>query len=234
MTAQSAVEPMIEITQTGVVAQPGAVEKLREQFSATGCAELPGLLTRRLLGHLMRLVETSDFALKEEVGVFRQESSEARVFGRTLFAAPDDPARFSLLFLLNKPPLFRLVEAITGCPRLSNFLGRLHQTRAVPGQHIDWHGDLADNRVVGLNINLSAHDYSGGLFQLRGPGVRVPVQLGRTSAGNAFLFRIDEGWNHRLTPVESGVRTVCVGWFRTEPDRETFLRRWFPSRRPEV
>jgi hypothetical protein len=177
----------------------------------------------------MKLVETSDFALKEEVGVFPHLASEARVFGRTLFAAHSDPARFSLLFLVNKPPLFRLVEAITGCPPLGNFLGRLHQTRAVPDQHIDWHNDLSDNRVVGLNINLSAHDYSGGLFQLRGPGVRVPTEFGRIPAGDAFLFKIERGWNHRLTPVESGVRTVCVGWFRTDPDRETFFRRWLFS-----
>jgi hypothetical protein len=68
------------------------------------------------------------------------------------------------------------------------------------------------------------------MFQLRdGLGV-VRSEIGRMTPGDAFLFRIGEGWEHRLTAVESGRRTVAVGWFLREPDWQQFAKMEFRRR----
>jgi hypothetical protein len=203
---------MIQLSQTEVLTNSGGIPKLAEEFAITGCARLPGFLTPPILKPLLDWVYTAQFNVRNEI------SKTGSVFGTTLFAAQTDRSVFLLHFILNRPALFRAVEQVTACPTLGNFRGRLHRTSALPDQHIDWHSDAVETRTVGISINLSTEQYSGGVLQIRNPDGAVAAEIGRADPGDAFLFRIDHDWQHRLTPVESGSRTVGVGWFRTAPD----------------
>jgi hypothetical protein len=213
------------MTQRGLQVADEDLERSRADFAETGCAVLPRFLGPALVDPILANINESCLYAKHEV-------CDEGIFGTTLFAPPDDPARVAVNFVLNNVDLFRVVESITGCPHLENFLGRLHRTEADAGQQIDWHNDVADFRVMGININLTVGTYSGGLFQLRGPDLRLKAEVGRLEAGDAFIFNIAAGWAHRLTAVESGSRTVAVGWFRTAPERSLFAQacfRYVPS-----
>ena len=96
----------------------------------------------------------------------RNEVSKATasVFGTTRRAMLTDPSVIALHFLLNRPDLFGLAAEVSGVPRPGNFICRLHRTEPVADQHIDWHDDLIDDRVLGLDINLSTDRFQGGLF----------------------------------------------------------------------
>jgi hypothetical protein len=207
---------MIQLCQTEVLADPDTISASAEEFAATGCARLPGFLTPPILKPLLEWVDTARFAEQNEV------SSAGRVFGTTLLAPETERAVFLLHFILNRPALFRVVEQIGGCPRLASFLGRLHRTTAGADQHIEWHHDAVQMRTLGICINLSTCPYSGGVFQVRDPNLELCAEVGHATPGDAFLFRVSRSWEHRLTPVQSGFRTVGVGWFRTAPDWREF------------
>ena len=204
---------MIQITQTTVTVPPEGVEALQTEFAETGCAMMPGFLTPGVLSPLMKQLEKARFETRNEVFL-----GNGNIFGTTSYMPQTEPAVKSLNFFLNRSTLYGLAAQIAGTPVLRNFLCRLHRTAFGTGQHIDWHDDAVDYRTLGLNINLSDSAYTGGEFQLRSPDGKIEVAVSRWSPGDAFLFRIGYGWQHRLTPVESGQRTVGVGWFRTEPD----------------
>ena len=203
---------MIQLTQTAVLSNPEDIARLNAEFAATGCALLPGFLAPAILKYLLAWLEEAEF---EE----RKETGHGEVFGTTLFVPETDPSWFLLQFIMNKPALYDLACHITGCPKIANFIGRLHRTTAAPHQHIDWHHDAVEARTLGICINLSTEEYTGGILQIRDPDRRVRAEVGRAAPGDAFLFRIDADWQHRLTRVESGRRTVGVGWFRTSPDQ---------------
>jgi hypothetical protein len=210
---------MIHITQTQLAIHPQALSQLAREFSETGIALMPGFLTPPILAPLLRLLERTAFVPKHEM-------HEGTVFGTTDFVPVTEPLIGTLQFLLNRSELFQAVERITGAPALGNFMGRLHRTGPSGSQAIDWHNDATDFRTVGLNMNLGAQEFSGGLFQIRGPDGRMRAEIKHQHAGDAFLFRIERGWQHRLTPVESGLRTVAVGWFRTQPKWQISTRAW--------
>ncbi len=195
-----------------MIIREGAISSLRDEFERTGIAMMPGFLSEPVLRSLLANLESASYYERDEI------SAKERVFGTTLFVPPDDPIIGAFLFVLNRPELFRAVTAITGCPAPRNFFGRLHQTSAGTGHQIDWHEDTIGARVLGLDINLSRYPVEGGSFQLRDSNRVFRREICDWAAGDAFLFRIAQGWQHRLTPVTAGSRTVGVGWFRTEPD----------------
>ena len=200
---------MVQLTQTELISGPADISRLREEFSETGCALLPGFLAPPILRSLMTWVDQAQFGERNEV------SPRVGVFGTTLFVPETDPALFLLQFIVNRPDLFRFSEHVTGCPQIANFVGRLHRTTAGSNQQIDWHHDVADSRTLAICINLSSEPYAGGVFELRDQAKSTKARVGCIAPGDAFLFRIDKGWEHRLTAVECGHRTVGVGWFRT-------------------
>jgi hypothetical protein len=201
---------MIRLSQTEVVTTSGAITKLAEEFEATGIATLPGFLAPPILTHLMGWLEKTRFVEKHEVG-------PDGVFGTTLFVPETEGSWFLLQFILNRPELFEIARKVAGCPKIANFMGRLHRTGVEANQHIDWHRDAIESRTLGICIHLSSEEYTGGVFQLRDECQRLRAEAKLRAPGDAFLFRIDREWQHRLTPVESGRRTVGVGWFRTQP-----------------
>jgi hypothetical protein len=80
--------------------------------------------------------------------------------------------------------------------------------------------------MIGLSLNLTKENYSGGVFELRLKGSNESIhQIKITGAGDALLFDLSERLEHRVTPVVGeGSRTVFAGWFQSEPDfRRAFL-----------
>jgi hypothetical protein len=208
--------PPVELLQSGVVINPEAIPDLRAQFEETGIALLPGFFSAPVVNLIMKQVRTTDLKLRNEV-----MKATGDVFGTTRKAELTEPVVVGLSFLLNRGELFQLAADVAGIRRPGCFLCRLHRTEAVPGQHIDWHDDAVDGRILGLDICLSAESYEGGLFQIRSPDKKVRREVLLAEPGDAFLFRIGDRWQHRLTPVTSGARTVAVGWFREGPDWST-------------
>lgn len=210
----------LRITQAGV--SVAGLARLRREFAETGIAWLPAFISPPILASLLKLIESARFLEKDEI------SGTGRVFGTTLKAAPDDPALSTLHFMLNQAVLFDAVQRISGSAPLRSLMGRLHRTYPGNAQHIDWHDDEADFRTVGISMNLSSESFGGGAFQMREYGV-FKSEISQTEPGDAFLFRIGSGWQHRLAPVESGVRTAGVGWFRTQPDWSLRRASGFPA-----
>jgi len=202
---------MIQLTQTAVLSDAADIPRLAEEFEETGCVLLPDFLAPQILRHFLDWVNEAQFVEKHEIG-------HGEVFGTTLFVPSSDRSWFLLHFILNRPGLFELVGKVAGCPKIGNFTGRLHRTVAGADQHIDWHRDAEEARTLGLVINLSTEKYTGGVFQLRDQNRTMRAEVGPAKPGDAFLFRIDRDWQHRLTRLQSGRRTVAVGWFRTQPE----------------
>ena len=130
----------------------------------------------------------------------------------------EDPQRVGgiLNLLLQRANLFRWLEAATGRFGISLAEGRLHQTSAGAGEGLDWHDDLVDpRRVLGITINFTEEDYSGGRFELRTPGSPDEIRaFDHDSLGTALIFDIGRDLEHRLLPVVSGgPRRVFAGWF---------------------
>ena len=189
---------MIEITQGGVIASPGSVEALREEFQERGHVVIPGLLPPAVVNPILKLIERTQFLIQRE----------KIIKGATRMAPADDPALVSLHFALNRTDFFATVSAISGIPCRGNFTCRLHRTGSAADEQIDWHDDGGGDRILGLNINLTRTPYSGGILQLRNPERQITGEIGQLPAGDAVLFRVGHRWDHRLTPVASGERTV--------------------------
>jgi hypothetical protein len=202
---------MIRLTQTALLWSDTDITSLAREFQLNGCAILPGFWDSNILATMVNSLKDARFVVKNE-----QEAG--RIFGTTLFVPDAEPALELLHFLLNRPVLFRIVEQVTGSSTLRNFIGRIHRTNSGAGHHIDWHDDAVSGRTSGICVNLGTEPYSGGLLQLRDIDKKIRAEVRFTAPGDAVLFQIDRGWQHRLTPVESGRRTVGVGWFRTEPE----------------
>lgn len=129
-----------------------------------------------------------------------------------------------LLFCVNDPRLFRVVERITGLSPLRCFEGRIYRLDAA-GTYDSWHSDVGAARLVGMSVNLSPAPYEGGTFQIRHvdrpDAVREHPNL---ELGGAILFRISEQLRHQVTPVTSAApKTAFAGWFRSEPDFQDVL-----------
>lgn len=211
---------MIQLTHAGVAADADAIPVLHQKFTRDHWVELPNLLEPDLLAYWLRQLDSARFVVKHEVDHAHKEEEE---FGTTLFMPASETALFLFHLLVNRPAFFAIVQQITGCPLPGNFVGRIHRTVAGTNQHIDWHRDTADHRILGLNINLSTTPFSGGIFQLRDErSHQFLAEVGNLGTGGAFLFSIAPEVEHRLTHVTEGSRTVAVGWFRAQPVWSTF------------
>jgi len=202
---------MIQLTQTGIEASEADIAASRDEFSGTGCVMMRDFLAPPILRPLLSNLDQANYRETHEV------STKGRRFGTTMKIPASEPVLTVLYFVLNRQALFDIVEKITGCGHLGNYAGRIHRTCAGGDQHIDWHDDVYDFRMVGLNINLSRSPFRGGEFGLRDGNRQIRREISEWKAGDAFLFEVSPGWQHRVTPVTAGERTVGVGWFRTQP-----------------
>ncbi len=132
-----------------------------------------------------------------------------------------------LNFLLNDPRLFRFIEAVTDCPRVLCFSGRLFSFVPGKGHYDSWHDDINKVRLIGLSINFSRRPYEGGVFQLRDKKThRLYFQYANHGLGDAILFDIKPFLQHQVTEVTGDhPRTVYAGWFQRKPSYLALLKR---------
>lgn len=121
--------------------------------------------------------------------------------------------------LLQRPNLFRWLEAVTGRAGLAGAEGRLVQTRAGAGDALDWHNDLQQSRrALGVTISLTVAAYAGGLFEMRRVDDPADTRsFDHARAGTALIFDLGADIEHRVQPLPSGgPRRVFTGWFMRE------------------
>jgi hypothetical protein len=214
---QSARAPVIELRRGEAVvhASPSRIAALRARFERNHCVLLPRLIETNLFDGLVRRVERAEFEERVHEGI--AENLE-------LCMQPNAVGGI-LHVLLNSPSLFALLEHVTGCGPIGHYTGRIY--RVVPGHgHRDaWHDDLGGHRVLALSLNLSRARFVGGQLQIRERASnRVVHEEVNTGFGDALVFRLDPGLEHRLTEV-TGARskTALAGWFRSGADARALL-----------
>ena len=121
-----------------------------------------------------------------------------------------------LWFVTNDPRLFAAVDRITGSGPFGSVWGRLFRMLPGPEHWGVWHDDAVGDRRAALSLNLSTEPYEGGILEIRDVAsgdIVAEVRPGRL--GDAILFRIAKGLEHRVTPLAGRYpKTTFVGFFR--------------------
>src|SRR5262245_26215354 len=137
--------PCIQIGRSGLVHDGGAdMRQIATHFARTHVVLVPRFLDADLLVSVRQLIGRSKFV----------DYSHGR-FGAELCLPDEAPAVALLHLVLNDPKLFGLVEAITGCPSIGCFTGRVYRMVPGAGHYDDWHTDALGSRLVGLSVNVS-------------------------------------------------------------------------------
>jgi hypothetical protein len=182
---------------------------MAESFARSHYVRLPGLIDGELARKLHDRVEAGGFFDRVDPGVARE------------LTAYDAGAIGLLSFMLNDERLRALVGTLVG-PTPTVWSGRIYRL-APGGYHDGWHGDVDDERVAALSINLSPEPFEGCALQIRDAhSLELLSEVENTGLGDAVLFRIDLALEHRNTEL-AGVRpkTACAGFFRVG---ETFTQ----------
>ena len=209
---------MIQLTRTGLKFRGNEddVRRLHEQFQRDHFLVLSRLIDPELLEQIMERVDAASFPDYGDDGITSQ-------------VMMDDPLTFGLLeFLVNIPAFQRLIERITGCPRIGNFRGRVYRMLPSNRHRIKWHDDVVDHRLIAFSLNLGRKEFKGGALQIRRYGSETLLQEVRNTApGGAVVFRISDELEHRVLEVEGDTpRTAMAGWFRwAEQDFHTATRK---------
>jgi hypothetical protein len=79
---------------------------------------------------------------------------------------------------------------------------------------------------------LSTDVYEGGVLQIRRAGSQqILCEAHNTGFGDALVFRVDTGLEHRITPVEGNVpKTAMAGWFKSKPEARSLFARGISPR----
>lgn len=194
------------------------VDGLRAQFRVAQWVRLRHFLEPDLLQFIQLHIANGQFAE-------RTHGSGGAAWAREAQMQPN-PALSLLYFLANDPSVFHAVRSITGCGRIGCFVGRVYRMRPDPGHYDWWHSDAVDHRLIGMSLNVGTDVYEGGLFQMRdGASKHVLSDVVNTTPGDAFLFRLDPGLEHRVSAVEGAIDKVAfAGWFSSEPAFASLLR----------
>ena len=205
---------MVSVDRSGVRIA-GDLDELRHQFLERPYLELQRFIAPALLSIVDRAVEKGRFTDRAHPGIGTEACLE---WGGAAKAC-------QLVF--NDPALLDIVSQLAGCPALGCFDGRMYRLEPMSGHYDSWHSDAADNRVVGLRVNLSRESYDGGRREIRrAAAADAEHAVASAGFGSAVLFRISPELRHRVTEVRgTRPRTAYAGWFRTSPDfAGTFLR----------
>ena len=122
----------------------------------------------------------------------------------------------ALCLALARPEVLRIMESLLGGPALTGVAGAIAQFAAGAEERLDWHDDLVEpQRRLAITINLGAAPYDGGAFEFRDLASGAPpFRHVHSTPGEALLFPIGAGLQHRVLPVTGGgPRTVFAGWY---------------------
>ena len=201
---------MLHVSRSAFVCseRPASLAALRDAFDRQHVVRLRGFLHPDLLSSVQAGVRAATYYDRGHEDIAREDCMA-------------DNATLALLCLtMNDPSVFRLIEQITGCGTIRLFNGRVYVMRPNAGHYDRWHSDATQGRLIGMSVNLSEYEFSGGHFQLTHRGHEHPeFDIANTGPGDAILFRIDDALVHRVTAVEgSEPRIAYAGWFQPAPD----------------
>jgi hypothetical protein len=200
---------MIHLTHAGLVcsASEADLSRLRAEFDREHSFVLPALLDPALLRRTLSELETATFEEQVDEGIGRE------------LRMTENLASHLLRFLVNDPDFFVVVERITGCGRIGNFTGRVYRALPHSAHFDDWHDDLFGESLLGMSLNLSPRPFAGSVLRIRYRSGQIVREIANVGLGDAVVFRLAPGLQHRLTPLEgSVVKTAFAGWFRARPD----------------
>ena len=201
--------------RTAVDLSPGDRARLREHFRDRHFLRLPGLIEPDLLGEIQRELDRAEFYERVHPGVGPE------------LCMRRNGVHVTLELLLNDRALVDVIEEVTGCGAIGSFGGRVYRLAPGTGHHDGWHSDLADHRLVAMSVNLGRAPYQGGLLALRDAATRrVLEEVPNVGPGDALVFRLAPGLEHRVTELEGAApKTAFAGWFHAQPDFASVLRR---------
>jgi hypothetical protein len=207
----------IQVTNAGAAGAVSRAElaRLHREFAQHHCVLLRGLFDRALLREIAEPIARSGFRPKKH----------ARLGTDLAITNPTVPG--ALTFLVNDSKLFNLVRAITGCPWIGSFGGRIYRIAPRRGQNLTWHNDMLPRRLVAMSINLASPPCDGGLLQIRDSrSHRLLHEVANRGYGDAVLFEIAPHLEHRSTAVVGRTpKTAFAGWFMSAPDYVQTLKR---------
>jgi hypothetical protein len=197
---------MIQLQRAGIKVDPRRVAQLRDEFQTNHFVFLPKLVEPSLLDFILARFEQGQWQEKVHKGI----GSEVTLADSLLLNM--------LHMLMNFPVFLETIREITNCHDITWFRGRIYRFIPGRGHHDSWHSDDMDQRKVALSLNLSVRGYEGGIFELRDrKSKQILVEAANTGWGDALLFRISKGLDHRITEATgSEPKTAFAGWFKTE------------------
>lgn len=187
------------------------IQRMRQTFDQSHYLKFPQFLEPEILQIVQSRIRQAKFRENSYEITTGLNASDQRLM--------DEATDGLLSFLVNDLELFRLIEEITGCPKIGRFTGRVYRMSPNLGHYDSWHDDTFNNRLVAMSINLSSEVYSGGRLQMKDVRSGKMVQeISYTGFGEGVIFRIAPYLQHRVTEVKgSSDRTVFAGWFRSKP-----------------
>ena len=193
---------------SGIVIDKTKFVSYQREFAETNCIFIQDFLSQKVLDNLLKKITTKDFLTKIELDGVEK-------FGNVLALPSHHIAVMILNMMLNDNNLLSILQEITDCEKINDFVGRVHRSNIKELHEIGWHGDNSDNRLLAITLCLGTTVYTGAEFQLRKKQTAINLrQFGQLNAGEAIIFKISPELEHRLAPLQSGQRTVGVGWFR--------------------
>jgi hypothetical protein len=200
----------IDRHRVAVETNPAALAQLRRQFAERRYLHLPGFFSRELMATLLPRLR---------VAAFKERVARCVTPPAVDWKLTDAPLLGLLHFLLNEAALIQFARRVSGHPDATGFVGSVY--RLVPGfQHRDsWHDDLDGNRLVALTINLSEGAFDGGELEMRQHGSAPLWCFANTGPGDALLFALGRGLQHRIRPIAgTSPKTAFAGWFCRDAD----------------
>jgi hypothetical protein len=219
------VNPALQLASHGrLLVDRSSITRWRDAYRERGFLRLPEFLEASLLGRIQRLLDVASFVPEAKRNRQRELANELRV-------RPDQGVNLMMLTVMNHSELFRAVEEIIASGTIRSYVGRIRREVPGAGHFVSWHSDPDERRLCGISVNLSREPYAGGAFQLREKSSgRLLIDVANTTPGDALLFRVAQGYHHRVTPVEGTVaRTTSSGWFYASPDARTVLAAFQPA-----
>ncbi len=159
---------------------------------------IPRLLDRALADQIALRVESSGFFRREHEGIGVEACMEVTA---TLAW---------LLLLVNDRRMLEVVESITNCGPIGHFDGRVYRLEPSSDHYDSWHDDLGEGRLVAMSINLGTQPYEGGALEVRDRRTGVIAEAKSAEIGDALLFALGEGLEHRVLPVTGERCANCV------------------------
>jgi hypothetical protein len=196
---------LIQLTRKGVIftGEQKELDLLRQKYARDNYVILAQLYEPTLLEHIVQRIEVARFFPRDHNG----HALESCMADRAVEAM--------LMFFPNNPVFLRLVEQITGQPRIGAFSGRVYRMTSSGGHYHAWHNDFSEGRVATMSVNLSRRPFDGGALQIRrSDSDEILQDLRNTGFGDALLFPISRDLVHRVEGVKGEVpKTAFAGWF---------------------